>query len=84
LVADAVAFGIACILMLIAMAYNGYVIIMIIIGAGFGKFVGDWMSQKVVVGVKTSPLGKAAESTDDATVYAAVRSRSSLFGKQGV
>ncbi|KAI1747672.1 ctr copper transporter [Xylaria castorea] len=51
----AVAFGIAYILMLIAMAFNGYVIIVIIIGAGFGKFVCDWMNQKVVVGGTTNP-----------------------------
>lgn len=53
------AFGIAYILMLIAMAFNGYVIIVIIIGAGFGKFLCDWMTQKVVVG------GTSARSTDD-------------------
>lgn len=55
----AVAFGIAYILMLIAMAFNGYVIIVIIIGAGFGKFLCDWMTQKVVIG------GTSAQSTDD-------------------
>ncbi|KAI3325193.1 ctr copper transporter [Xylariaceae sp. AK1471] len=64
----AVAFGIAYILMLIAMAYNGYVIIMIIIGAGFGKFVCDWTSQKVVVGANTALLAKGVESNEEATV----------------
>ncbi|KAF2970734.1 hypothetical protein GQX73_g2751 [Xylaria multiplex] len=60
----AVAFGIAYILMLIAMAFNGYVIIVIIIGAGFGKFVCDWMTQKVVVGATTTPLTKSSESEE--------------------
>ncbi|KAI1407407.1 Ctr-domain-containing protein [Hypoxylon sp. FL1857] len=46
----AAAFGIAYILMLIAMAFNGYIIISIIIGAGVGKFLCDWMIAKVVVG----------------------------------
>lgn len=46
----AVAFGIAYILMLIAMAFNGYIIISIIIGAGVGKFLCDWMIAKVVIG----------------------------------
>ncbi|KAI0835797.1 Ctr-domain-containing protein [Hypoxylon sp. FL0890] len=49
-VLHAVAFGIAYILMLIAMAFNGYIIICIIIGAGVGKFLCDWMMAKVVVG----------------------------------
>ncbi|RWA14897.1 hypothetical protein EKO27_g147 [Xylaria grammica] len=60
----AVAFGIAYILMLIAMAFNGYVIIVIIIGAGFGKFVCDWMTQKVVVGATTAPLAKSPENEE--------------------
>ncbi|KAI0449362.1 ctr copper transporter [Xylaria acuta] len=64
----AVAFGIAYILMLIAMAFNGYVIIVIIIGAGFGKFVCDWMTHKVILGAKTSPLAKSLESNEEATM----------------
>ncbi|KAI8949241.1 ctr copper transporter [Xylaria longipes] len=64
----AVAFGIAYILMLIAMAFNGYVIIVIIIGAGFGKFVCDWMTQKVVIGGMTSPPTKSLESSEDVTM----------------
>ncbi|KAH8168243.1 hypothetical protein CIB48_g66 [Xylaria polymorpha] len=61
----AVAFGIAYILMLIAMAFNGYVIIVIIIGAGFGKFVCDWMTQKVVVGGTAT---KSLENSEEATM----------------
>ncbi|GAP90522.2 putative ctr copper transporter [Rosellinia necatrix] len=63
----AVAFGIAYILMLIAMAFNGYVIIVIIIGAGVGKFVCDWMTQAVATGA-TSPLSKQLESSEEATM----------------
>jgi solute carrier family 31 (copper transporter), member 1 len=63
-----VAFGIAYILMLIAMGFNGYVIIVIIIGAGFGKFLCDWMTQKVVVGATAGLLTKGLESTEEATV----------------
>lgn len=65
----AVAFGIAYILMLVAMAFNGYAIIVIIIGAGFGKFVCDWMTQKVVVGAaSTSPITERLESNAEPTV----------------
>ncbi|KAI0870584.1 ctr copper transporter [Hypoxylon argillaceum] len=63
----AVAFGIAYILMLIAMGFNGYVIIVIIIGVGFGKFICDWMTQKVVVGATVSLLTKGLESPQEAT-----------------
>jgi copper transporter 1 len=41
-VLHAFTFGLAYILMLIAMSYNGYLIICIIIGAGLGKFLCDW------------------------------------------
>lgn len=39
--------GGAYILMLIAMSFNGYVVICIIIGAGLGKFLCDWLVVKV-------------------------------------
>ncbi|KAI0490297.1 ctr copper transporter [Xylaria cf. heliscus] len=64
----AVAFGIAYILMLIAMAFNGYVIIVIIIGAGFGKFLCDWMTQKVTVGGTTGSPTKSLEDNEEATM----------------
>ncbi|XEV04888.1 hypothetical protein FSHL1_010175 [Fusarium sambucinum] len=38
----AVTFGVAYFVMLVAMSFNGYIIISIIIGAGLGKFVTDW------------------------------------------
>lgn len=53
--------------MLIAMGFNGYVIIVIIIGVGFGKFICDWMTQKVVVGATVSLLTKGLESPQEAT-----------------
>lgn len=43
----AITFGGAYITMLLAMYYNGYVIICIFIGAGLGKFLCDWMVVKV-------------------------------------
>ncbi|OTA99434.1 hypothetical protein M426DRAFT_16458 [Hypoxylon sp. CI-4A] len=58
-VIHAMAFGVAYILMLIAMAFNGYIIISIIVGAGVGKFLCDWMIAKVVIGGESQP-NKAA------------------------
>jgi copper transporter 1 len=39
-----IVFGIAYILMLLAMYFNGYIIISIIVGTGIGKFFCDWMT----------------------------------------
>ncbi|KAI1360111.1 ctr copper transporter [Xylaria arbuscula] len=64
----AMAFGIAYILMLIAMAFNGYVIIVIIIGAGFGKFLCDWMTQRIVVGGTASQQSKSLGASEEATM----------------
>jgi len=47
-------FGLAYLVMLLAMYYNGYVLISIIIGAGVGKFLCDWMVIMV-------PLGGSSE-----------------------
>ncbi|ETS79625.1 hypothetical protein PFICI_09478 [Pestalotiopsis fici W106-1] len=58
-VIHAVTFGLAYIVMLLAMYFNGYIIISIIIGAGIGKFVCDWMVLKVVVGLDESSGGVA-------------------------
>ncbi|SPO46771.1 related to copper transport protein [Moesziomyces antarcticus] len=41
-VLHAVTFGLAYIIMLLAMYFNGYIILSIILGAGIGKFVCDW------------------------------------------
>ena len=62
------AFGIAYILMLIAMAFNGYVIIVIIIGAGFGKFLCDWMTQRIVVGGTAAQQAKSLGVSEEATM----------------
>ncbi|KAI1455433.1 copper transport protein ctr4 [Annulohypoxylon moriforme] len=67
-VIHAASFGVAYILMLIAMAFNGYIIISIIIGAGVGKFLCDWMIAKVVVGESESQPSKAAEALEEASV----------------
>ncbi|KAI1371388.1 copper transport protein ctr4 [Hypoxylon crocopeplum] len=63
----AFAFGLAYILMLIAMAFNGYIIISIIIGAGVGKFLTDWMIAKVVVGGENQS-SKGATSLEEPSV----------------
>ncbi|GAB1311466.1 hypothetical protein MFIFM68171_01676 [Madurella fahalii] len=49
-VIHAATFGLAYIVMLLAMYYNGYIIICILIGALLGKFLCDWMSKTVVIG----------------------------------
>ncbi|KAG8407074.1 Copper transport protein CTR3 [Metarhizium acridum] len=48
-VLHALTFGSAYIVMLLAMYFNGYVIICIFIGAGLGKFVCDWLEVKMDV-----------------------------------
>lgn len=40
----AVTFGVAYVVMMLAMYLNGYILISIIIGAGLGKFLCDWLS----------------------------------------
>ncbi|QPH16123.1 hypothetical protein C2857_000682 [Epichloe festucae Fl1] len=48
-VLHALTFGTAYIVMLLAMYFNGYVIICIFIGAGLGKFFCDWLEVKMDV-----------------------------------
>ncbi|KAI1390604.1 copper transport protein ctr4 [Hypoxylon trugodes] len=67
-VIHALAFGVAYILMLIAMAFNGYIIICIIIGAGVGKFLCDWMIAKVVIGGEGENQPKKAAGLEEASV----------------
>lgn len=45
----AVTFGLAYIIMLLAMYFNGYIIISIILGTGIGKFLLDWMTVTVAL-----------------------------------
>ncbi|KAL2756081.1 hypothetical protein ACRALDRAFT_1081913 [Sodiomyces alcalophilus JCM 7366] len=56
-------FGLAYILMLLAMYYNGYIIISIILGAGLGKFFCDWLVYRVDV-----PLSTFARGVEEPTV----------------
>jgi len=46
----AATFGVAYIVMLLAMYFNGYIIISIIIGSFIGKFLCDWLVVKMQVG----------------------------------
>lgn len=55
----ALTFGGAYIVMLLAMYFNGYVIICIFIGAGMGKFFCDWMV--VTVGIDVEDRAKGIE-----------------------
>ncbi|KAH6630756.1 putative high affinity copper protein [Chaetomium sp. MPI-SDFR-AT-0129] len=62
-------FGVAYVVMLLAMYYNGYIIISILVGALLGKFLCDWLTVAVVVGgesegkVKGSGNGVLEEPT---------------------
>ena len=53
-VIHATVFGLAYIVMLLAMYYNGFVLVSIIIGAGIGKFLCDWMIVRIPVFVPYS------------------------------
>ncbi|KAK3694154.1 putative high affinity copper protein [Podospora appendiculata] len=53
----AATFGLAYIIMLLAMYYNGYIIFCIIIGAFIGKFLCDWMTRKIVIGIDQGASG---------------------------
>lgn len=60
-VLHAVTFGVAYIIMLLAMYYNGYIIICIFIGAGLGKFLCDWAPQRIPVGTAFEQHGDSGE-----------------------
>ncbi|RYO83727.1 hypothetical protein DL766_005834 [Monosporascus sp. MC13-8B] len=62
----AATFGLAYIIMLLAMYFNGYIIISIFIGAGIGKFLCDWMVVKVVLNNEQG--GKGATGIEETTV----------------
>lgn len=61
-------FGVAYIVMLLAMYFNGYIIISIFLGAGIGKFFCDWMVLKVVVGGDNDKSGNDQKGIEDTTV----------------
>ncbi|CAN8099904.1 unnamed protein product [Discula destructiva] len=48
-VLHAVALGVAYIVMLLVMSYNGYIIVCVLIGGALGKFFCDWMTRSMVV-----------------------------------
>lgn len=48
-VIHATVFGLAYIIMLLAMYYNGFILISIVIGSGIGKFLCDWMVVKIAL-----------------------------------
>lgn len=60
-------FGVAYITMLIAMYYNGYMIISIFIGAFLGKLFFDWGQYRVVLGQLPGPSQKGGMVQDEAT-----------------
>ncbi|KAF0321672.1 ctr copper transporter [Colletotrichum asianum] len=60
----AVTFGVAYVVMLLAMYFNGYIVMSIIIGAGLGKYLTDWLSCTV----GEQELQSKAEGIDETTV----------------
>lgn len=62
----AATFGLAYIIMLLAMYFNGFIIISILIGAGIGKFICDWLVVKVVI--DTEQRGKGPSGIEEPTV----------------
>lgn len=56
----ALTFAGAYIVMLLAMYFNGYIIISIFIGAGLGKFLCDWLVVKIDVDQAPSSEGKSS------------------------
>lgn len=65
-VIHAATFGLAYIIMLLAMYFNGFIIISIFIGAGIGKFLCDWMVIKVII--DGDQQGKGPAGIEEATV----------------
>ncbi|KAK2778733.1 high affinity copper transporter [Colletotrichum kahawae] len=59
----AVTFGLAYVVMLLAMYFNGYIIISIIVGAGLGKYLTDWLSCTVGEEVLQSKAAGIDETT---------------------
>ncbi|KAK4099407.1 Ctr-domain-containing protein [Parathielavia hyrcaniae] len=59
----AATFGLAYIVMLLAMYYNGYIIICIVLGAMLGKFLCDWMTRTVVIGAQGNAVFNSGNGT---------------------
>lgn len=63
-VLHAVIFGVAYVIIMLAMYFNGYIIISIILGAGLGKFLCDWLSVVVSMDDRDgSPNAEPAKKT---------------------
>lgn len=62
-VIHAVSLGIAYVVMLFVMSFNGYIIICVLIGGGLGKFFCDWMTRSVVVSVGGEMIDPEATET---------------------
>lgn len=68
-VLHAVVFGLAYIIMLLAMYYNGYIIMSIILGAGIGKFFCDWVVCTIPVVASSYEAGSDIKhDVDEASV----------------
>lgn len=59
----AVTFGVGYIIMLLAMYFNGYIIISIVIGAALGKYFADWLVVDVLPVPQDTPSAKGIEET---------------------
>ncbi|KAF3760032.1 hypothetical protein M406DRAFT_75399 [Cryphonectria parasitica EP155] len=57
----AMSLGVAYLVMLLVMSYNGYVIICVIIGGGLGKFFCDWMTRRIIVKSEGMKIGSDEE-----------------------
>lgn len=64
----ALTFGAAYVVMLLAMYFNGYVIICIFIGAGLGKFFCDWLEVKMDVGARHGREDGAVKGIEEPSV----------------
>lgn len=60
-------FGVAYIIMLLAMYFNGYIIISIILGGFAGKFLCDWGVNTIVLGDDEDGYGPKGAMTDEVT-----------------
>ena len=67
-VIHAVTFGVGYIVMLLAMYFNGFIIVSIIIGAGMGKYVADWLVVDVVPGLPGASSSTEAKGIEEPTV----------------
>lgn len=67
-VIHAVTFGVGYVVMLLAMYFNGYLIISIVIGAGVGKYFADWLVVTVQPSVLVGQEKQSAKGIEETTV----------------